>query len=363
MNLEDLYFKLPKKIRYSENFIIFCKKLVKTLNMEKKPPSTSNYTVNYLFKSSDVKIEGTLRNIQLLYVELLRFIDNICKKYDLDYFLAYGTLLGAIRHEGFIPWDDDCDIIMMRNDYNKLIEVLPGEINKHESLKNNIGLTKLLNFNENYFDSVKTLYDKELGHDVYFYDYDGSPNELNGINNPSLPRICKSLFLQIGWLKPMVRLDIFPHDFIKEDSVKNYKKYYSASKILFRNSFSENDFKFEEEFNTRFNKLGLTLDETKFIGEGIDASDDDLGVYDFNMFFPVKSHNFEGHEFKCPNKSKELLERWYGKNYMEIPINIEMHGYSEYNSSFFDSTEEMNNEFEEAINQLKKINNEFDKSN
>lgn len=359
MNLEDLYFKLPKKIRHSENFMIFCKKLAKTLNIEKKPRSTSTYTVNYLFKSSDVKIEGTLRNIQLLYAELLRFIDNICRKYDLEYFLAYGTLLGAIRHDGFIPWDDDCDIIMMRKDYNKLIEVLPNEINSNSILKENIGLTKLLNFNDNYFDSVKTLYDKELGHDVYFYNFDKSPDKLDGIDNPDLPRVCKSLFVQIGWLKPMVRLDIFPHDFIKEDSVDYYKKYYSASKILFRNSVSEEDFNFDKEFNARFDKLGLTLDETNFIGEGLDASDDDLGVYDSNLFFPVKSHSFEGYEFKCPNNSKELLERWYGKNYMDIPINLEMHGYSEYNSSFFASKEEMNKAFEEAIEVLKKINDEF----
>ena len=360
MDLTELYYKLPKKIRYSENFIIVCKKIVKILHLEKKTTSTASYTVNYLFKSDDVKIEGTLRNIQLLYVELLRFIDNICKKYGLEYFLAYGTLLGAIRHDGFIPWDDDCDIIMMRKDYNKLIEVLPHEINKYPILKDNIGLTKLNSFKENYFDSVKTLYDEELGHDVYFYDFNKSPSILSDVNNLYLPRICKSLFLQIGWLKPMVRLDIFPHDFIKEDSVDNYKKYYSASKILFRNSFPENDFNFDKEFNKRFDKLGLTLDETNFIGEGIDASDDDLGVYTKDIFFPVKLHNFEGYNLKCPNKSEELLERWYGKSYMDIPINIEMHGYSEYNSKFFNSNEEMNIAFENAINELKRINDKFE---
>ena len=359
MDLTKLYYKLPKRIRYSENFIIICKKVVKMLNIEKKQPSTSDYTVNYLFKSSDVKIVGTLRNIQLLYVELLRFIDNICKKYDLEYFLAYGTLLGAIRHNGFIPWDDDCDIIMMRKDYNKLIEVLPNEINQYAILKNNIGLTKLSSFKDNYFSTVRNLYDEDLGHDIYFYDFDKSPGQLTDVENPCLPRICKSLFLQIGWLKPMVRLDIFPHDFIKEDSVDYYKKYYRASKILFRNSFSENDFHFDKEFNKRFNKLGLTLDETNFIGEGIDASDDDLGVYTQDIFFPVKYHNFEGYNLKCPNKSEELLERWYGEKYMDIPVNIEMHGYSEYNSKFFSSNEEMNKAFENAIYELKRINDEF----
>lgn len=52
---------------------------------------------------------------RMLY--LLQSFDTVCKKHDIDYWLDYGTLLGAIRHQGFIPWDTDTDVGMLRSDY------------------------------------------------------------------------------------------------------------------------------------------------------------------------------------------------------------------------------------------------------
>lgn len=66
--------------------------------------------------------ELTIREIQLETLEIMKKIDSICRELNLKYFLFYGTLIGAIRHKGFIPWDDDLDILMPRKDYDLLAE-------------------------------------------------------------------------------------------------------------------------------------------------------------------------------------------------------------------------------------------------
>lgn len=73
--------------------------------------------------------EGSLlRRQQMRMLEILMEIDRICKKHGIRYWLSSGTLIGAARHGGFIPWDDDLDIEMMRDDYNRLMEVLPEDL-------------------------------------------------------------------------------------------------------------------------------------------------------------------------------------------------------------------------------------------
>ncbi len=74
--------------------------------------------------------EGSdLRKQQLILLDILVEIDRICKKYDIPYWLSYGTLLGAVRHKGFIPWDDDLDIEMELRHFKRFIRILPDELN------------------------------------------------------------------------------------------------------------------------------------------------------------------------------------------------------------------------------------------
>ncbi len=72
--------------------------------------------------------EEKYRKIQLIELEMLNEVDRICKKHGIRYYLCGGTLLGAVRHSGFIPWDDDLDIFFPRKDYIKFAEIAPKEL-------------------------------------------------------------------------------------------------------------------------------------------------------------------------------------------------------------------------------------------
>lgn len=71
-----------------------------------------------------------LENIQQVLLASLLEIDRICRKHHIQYFLGGGTLLGAVRHGGFIPWDDDVDIMMTRKEFDRLSRILPKELPK-----------------------------------------------------------------------------------------------------------------------------------------------------------------------------------------------------------------------------------------
>lgn len=345
MDFSKLYKKLPKQIQNSEKFLYYSIQFSKFMRkFSKSKTNETNQFMDFLLKSTNIETTGFLRDVQVLSVEILRIIDNICKKHDLDYILCYGTLLGAVRHKGFIPWDEDLDIIMMRKDYNKLIEVLPDEINRIDYLKNNFGLTLLKNFNENLFEDTAHIY-TPLYEDYFFDEPD-----------------YKQRFLQLACLKPFVKIDVFPFDFIEENSVNEYNKKYLSQKYYFMTLYQKDDFSFNDELNKINKKLGITLDETPYIGEGVDCTKwDDFGAFKKEWIYPIKNITFEGYSFKSPNNAHELLKLWYGETYMNMPSDILFHDFMGYNLLLFDNDEEeLSIAIKDTLKELKYINDNFD---
>lgn len=76
--------------------------------------------------------KSTIQIIHEKDLEIVNFFTDICKKNELTYYIIGGTFLGAIRHKGFIPWDDDMDLAMPREDYEKFIEILKNNESKYE---------------------------------------------------------------------------------------------------------------------------------------------------------------------------------------------------------------------------------------
>ncbi len=73
-------------------------------------------------------VDATMKTMWAADMEVLAHISEVCERHNIQWYAAYGTLLGAIRHEGFVPWDDDMDIWVLRDGYNTLMEVLPKEL-------------------------------------------------------------------------------------------------------------------------------------------------------------------------------------------------------------------------------------------
>ncbi|WP_415316474.1 LicD family protein, partial [Clostridium perfringens] len=101
-----------------------------------------------------MKNKNEIREVQLVLLEILKDIDKICREHEIEYFLDAGTLLGAIRHKGFIPWDDDIDIIMMRNDYIKFLDLSKFLLKKYDVSTNDI--------KEDYYKSWSKIGSKDI---------------------------------------------------------------------------------------------------------------------------------------------------------------------------------------------------------
>lgn len=289
-------------------------KIMRLLGLKIKFPKTEyakkkKESLYYYYKKNNIDIRtlpsatGQLRDIQLANLALLKELDYVCKQNGLQYWLDGGTLLGAVRHKGFIPWDDDIDVAMLRNDYTQIINAFD------KSSRN------------------PNIY-AELTKDI---------------NNNCIIKIqhkkCKHLFI-----------DIFPWD--------NYGKKLTPNEQLEQSRYIKNIRKNFKNLDLSINNLKKKLDTTmknKILTNKNDEKSNYVWGIDYNhqwgnwfteyeVLNPLKTIEFEGKIFPCMNNPDDFLKRVYG-DYMSYPSRITMG-----HSMFIDLTEEE----KEIIEKLKK---------
>ncbi len=326
---------LPQSIKNHPKVI----ELVQRFNNNNKFKELESHyqMLDLIFSSCDIKATGVMRQIQLLSLELLRLFDNICKKHDITYWLDYGTLLGAVRHGGFVPWDDDMDISMLREDYEKFVEVFPMEIEKNDFLKENLIISKLTRPHENFPEDCNVL-------DIL--------NEGTFI-----------LFFQCAFKKPYVHFDVFPKDYIEDEGLTGQRNEMQTKlQVEFRENIANNTWTFEEGLKIQNSKMHFTNEKTAQISDAIDGLHNNIHnrIYKTDYIFPLKKVSFEGYEFNCPNDVEEYLPLIYGPEYMHIPrIALDHNTVSFVKSQYDNNKKEIDEAFDSMIEKLKNINDNY----
>lgn len=257
-------------------------------------------------------VEMTIDEVKSCAIGVLDFIDSVCKQNGLQYFLCGGTLLGAVRHKGFIPWDDDIDIHMPRKDYERLFEVWPKESFYH-----------LLNYkNTPHFPYAfakaidsRTLKIEDLrkqsqliGVDVDIFALDNLPEDEEETID-FFDNIKRFQAKMENYSTPFRRASTFPRTIARTLIISGRRL-----KELLGIESLDAIVKSYSEYAQRYSEA-----ESEYIGV---TSISHYGVKEKNPksnFADSILVSFEGKEYPAPIGYADVLRRVYGDNYMQLP--------------------------------------------
>ena len=238
-----------------------------------------------------------------LQVQMLHYIDHVCTQNDIEYYLFGGTMLGAIRHKGFIPWDDDIDIAVKREDYQRLLDKLEKGSEIYE--------TMYFEKNSDYYYLIGKLVDKRTS-------------------------IIEKNYKTIDALG--IYIDIFPLDYLPENKIEKKKivdKVFFYRSILYYSVFTKDQFRrasTRRKFCCILSKIYGTnrairkadwwckcikQPQAKYIIDLVGMPRKDILV-DKSVFDESIRVPFEDGEYPVPVNFDRYLSASY-KNYMELP--------------------------------------------
>ncbi len=268
--------------------------------------------------------QDTLKMIQAIELEMLKDFDSLCETNEIDYFCWAGTAIGVLRHKGFIPWDDDIDIGLFRNDYEKLLKCVEQQLGDKYYLLNTendpdypLMTTRMVlkgtKFQEECFKNLPCNFGIFL--DLYCYDY-VSDNEKDR-KKTCFTAWLKSKFMilcatgdpviyKTGFAGAIMKHACsFMHFLLKAMGIKPFLFYKSIEKNLKKNPKPTKRIAFQ--FDT---KLHSCLFEVKDI-------------------FPTKRMVFEDTTIKCPAEIEKITELGYG-DFMKLPPPEKRHNHPPY---------------------------------
>ena len=271
-------------------------------------------------------------------LDILKIYIDICEKNNLSYFAAGGTLIGAIRHNGFIPWDDDIDIMMPRHDYEKFLEIAPKYLdnkyflqyyktekyyyNGHAQIRDN----ETTCFTKNSYYDI--LHDKNCGVFIDIFPYD----EVSGENDKLVKKLImyKKLFISEVAPDPN-KIKRCLKKILYKIKIGNGKK---CQKII------EDINRLPSETYKNQNKVALITFMPGYM----------KNVWNKEWFNEFEYHQFEDIQIRIPKAYDEVLKTEFN-NYMEFPKNL---GGSIHGECYFD--------LEKSYKEYKNISKEeFDK--
>lgn len=255
----------------------------------------------------DYKISEAQKMMWAMQIDLYMVFAEICEKYNLKYFMMYGGLLGAIRHNGFIPWDDDIDVVMPRKDYNKFIQIAPKELEEPYALQCPYTYPNCYITNITLRNSMGTFTPKRFKH----LDYNkGIPMDifpLDYCNPETLEQDQEKIYEHILRCSSWMNLK---NPDLPQDEIKKHLKYKTDNPL--------HDWEMIQKIASNPEYVGsdYMVQTVVMVKRWYGTASPILQA---KWFEDTETHRFESIKVSIPSGWDDILRKLYGDKYMQFP--------------------------------------------